>query len=59
MISFPLGGVAAGGSVNLAGTGHFDDWEIFNRPNKGFRPSYAFPAIWAQAGSGKPVAHVP
>ena len=57
MISFPLGGVAAG-SIGLGGRGQLDNWEIFNRPNKGFRPSYAFPAIWAQAGNGKPAAHV-
>jgi non-lysosomal glucosylceramidase len=57
MISFPLGGVAAG-SLGLGGRGQLVNWEIFNRPNKGFRPQYAFPAIWAQAGSGKPVARV-
>ena len=57
MISFPLGGVAAG-SVGLGGRGQLINWEIFNRPNKGFRPSYAFPAIWAQAGNAKPVARV-
>ncbi|HEX4758073.1 MAG TPA: GH116 family glycosyl-hydrolase [Terracidiphilus sp.] len=57
MISFPLGGVAAG-SLGLGGRGQLDNWEIFNRPNKGFRPSYAFPSIWAQAGGAKPLAHV-
>ncbi len=57
MISFPLGGVAAG-SIGLGGRGQLIDWEIFNRPNKGFHPSYAFPSIWAQAGNDKPVAHV-
>ena len=57
MISFPLGGVAAG-SLGLGGRGQLVNWEIFNRPNKGFRPAYAFPAIWAQAGNGKPVARV-
>ena len=50
MISFPLGGVAAG-SIGLGGRGQLINWEIFNRPNKGFRPSYSFPSIWAQAGS--------
>ena len=57
MISFPLGGVAAG-SIGLGGRGQLIDWEIFNRPNKGFRPAYAFPSIWAQVGSGRPVARV-
>ena len=51
MISFPLGGVAAG-SLGLGGRGQLVNWEIFNKPNKGFRPTYAFPAIWAEAGSG-------
>ncbi len=57
MISFPLGGVAAG-SIGLGGRGQLVNWEVFNRPNKGFRPTYAFPAIWAQSGSAKPVARV-
>ena len=56
-IAFPLGGVAAG-SLSLGGRGQLRDWEIFNRPNKGFSPPYAFPSIWAQAGDAKPVAHV-
>ncbi len=33
-ISFPLGGIGAGG-IGLAGNGHLIDWEIYNRPNKG------------------------
>jgi uncharacterized protein (DUF608 family) len=57
MLSFPLGGVAAG-SLGLGGRGQLRDWEIFNRPNKGFSPPYAFPAIWVQSGSAKPVARV-
>ena len=57
MIAFPLGGVAAG-SVALGGRGQLRDWEIFNRPNKGYAPAYAFPSIWAQAGDAKPVARV-
>ncbi len=56
-IAFPLGGVCAG-SVSLGGRGQLRDWEIFNRPDKGNTPSYAFPALWAQAGSRKPVARV-
>ena len=57
MISFPLGGVAAG-SIGLGGRGQLVNWEVFNRPNKGFRPAYAFPAIWVQGGDKKPVARV-
>ena len=56
-IAFPLGGVCAG-SISLGGRGQLRDWEIFNRPDKGNSPAYAFPAIWAQAHGGKPVAKV-
>ena len=57
MLSFPLGGVGAG-SLGLGGRGQLRDWEIFNRPNKGFSPNYAFPAIWAQSGKEPPIARV-
>ena len=57
MLSFPLGGVGAG-SLGLGGRGQLRDWEIFNHPNKGNSPAYAFPAIWAQSGDAKPVARV-
>jgi len=56
-IAFPLGGVCAG-SISLGGRGQLRDWEIFNRPDKGNSPAYAFPAIWVQAGNRKPVARV-
>ena len=57
MISFPLGGVAAG-SLGLGGRGQLINWEMFNRPNKGYRPAYAFPSIWAQVSGSTPVARV-
>ncbi len=57
MIAFPLGGVAAG-SLSLGGRGQLRDWEIFNRANKGYRPAYAFPSIWARRGNRKPIARV-
>lgn len=57
MIAFPLGGVAAG-SISLGGRGQLRDWEIYNRPDKGNSPVYAFPCIWAQAGKSKAVARV-
>jgi non-lysosomal glucosylceramidase len=42
----------------LGGRGQLRDWEIFNRPNQGFAPPYAFPAIWAQSGNAEPVTCV-
>ena len=57
MLAFPLGGVAAG-SLALGGRGQLRDWEIFNRPNKGFSPPYAFPSIWIKAGNAEPVTRV-
>ncbi len=57
MISFPLGGIGAG-SIGLGGRGQLRDWEIFNRPDKGNQPAYAFPSIWIEAQGKKPVAHV-
>src|SRR5215472_11997445 len=57
MIAFPLGGIGTG-SISLGGRGQLRDWEIFNRPDKGRSPSYAFPSIWAQRGNSKAVARV-
>lgn len=57
MISFPLGGAGAG-SLGLGGRGQLRDWEIFNRPNQGYSPTYAFPSIWVRAGNSAPVARV-
>jgi len=56
MLAFPLGGVGAG-SISLGGRGQLRDWEIFNRPEKGKSPAYAFPAIWIRT-DGKPIARV-
>jgi non-lysosomal glucosylceramidase len=57
MLAFPLGGVAAG-SLALGGRGQLRDWEIFNRPNKGYSPQYAFPSIWVKAANAQPIARV-
>jgi len=46
MLAFPLGGVGAG-SISLGGRGQLRDWEVFNRPDKGFAPPYAFASIRA------------
>ncbi len=57
MIAFPLGGIAAG-SISLGGRGQLRDWEIFNRPDKGNAPPYAYASVWAQLPGKKPVAKV-
>ncbi len=57
MIAFPLGGVAAG-SIGLGGRGQLRDWEIFNHPDKGRSPAYAFPAIRARIANAEPVTRV-
>jgi len=54
-VAFPLGGIGTG-TVSLGGRGDLRDWEIFNRPNKGSRLPYTFPALWV--GGEKPVARV-
>lgn len=57
MLAFPLGGIGTG-SISLGGRGQLRDWEIFNRPDKGRSPEYAFASVWVQAGKRKPAAHV-
>ncbi|HUY12073.1 MAG TPA: GH116 family glycosyl-hydrolase [Terriglobia bacterium] len=57
MICFPLGGVGAG-SIGLGGRGQLQEWWIFNRPDQGHSPDYAFPSIWAQVENQKPTARV-
>lgn len=56
-ISFPLGGIGTGG-IGLGGRGNLMDWEIFNRPDVGNSPQYAFPAIWARVGNHAPVSRI-
>ncbi|MCY3020915.1 MAG: GH116 family glycosyl-hydrolase, partial [Planctomycetota bacterium] len=47
-IALPLGGIGTG-TVSLGGRGDLRDWEIVNRPAKGFAPKNAFFALWAKA----------
>ena len=56
-IAFPLGGVCAG-TLSLGGRGQLRDWEIFNRPDEGNNPEYAFPGIRVEVAGSKAVARV-
>jgi len=54
-IALPLGGIGTG-TVSLGGRGNLQDWEIMNRPAKGFTPSpYPFFAIYIKQMDGKTV----
>lgn len=56
-ISFPLGGIGTGG-IGLGGRGNLQDWEIFNQPNRGYSPQYAFPCMWVKNADTKPYSVV-
>ncbi len=56
-IAFPLGGIGTG-CISLSGSGQLVDWEIFNRPNKGYRPDMSFFTLFARRQGGPPVFRV-
>ena len=56
-IAFPLGGIGTG-TIGLGGRGNLQDWEIFNRPAKGWAFPCTFFALWAQAADRPPIARV-
>ena len=53
-IALPLGGIGTG-TVSLGGRGDLRDWEIVNRPAKGFNPGGAFFAIRLKAPGSAPI----
>ena len=53
-IALPLGGIGTG-TVSLGGRGNLHDWEIVNRPAKGFTPPNCFFALYAQPAGGPSV----
>jgi non-lysosomal glucosylceramidase len=53
-IALPLGGIGTG-TVSLGGRGDLRDWEIVNRPAKGFAPGRAFFALSARPSGGQSV----
>lgn len=56
-VAFPLGGIGTG-CVALSGRGQLVDWEIFNRPNKGYRPDNTYFMLYAKQAGGEPTFRV-
>ncbi len=54
-ISLPIGGIGTG-TIGLGGRGDLRDFEVGNRPGKGFRPDWAFFAVRAETAGRPPVA---
>lgn len=51
-IALPIGGIGTG-TISLGGRGDWRDWEIMNRPAKGFTPGSPFFAIRVQPANGR------
>ena len=56
-IAFPLGGIGTG-TVSLGGRGNLRDWEILNRPAKGFHLPFTWVTVWAQEQGREPVTRI-
>lgn len=56
-IALPLGGIGTG-TVSLGGKGDFRDWEIVNRPAKGFQPQYSFFCIRVASPGSIPLSKI-
>lgn len=53
-IALPLGGIGTG-TVSLGGRGNLTDWEIMNRPAKGFQGGQSLFLLYARAEGQEPV----
>ena len=51
-IAMPVGGIGTG-SISLGGRGNLRDWEIMNKPAKGFNPGPSFFVLYTDLGERK------
>jgi len=51
-IAMPVGGIGTG-SISLGGRGNLQDWEIMNKPAKGFNPGPSFFVLYTDLGDRK------
>ena len=56
-VAFPVGGIGTG-TISVGSSGQLNDWEIFNRPDKGNQPAFAFAAIRVETPGRRPVARI-
>jgi uncharacterized protein (DUF608 family) len=56
-VAFPIGGIGTG-TISLGGRGNLRDFEIFNKPNKGYVIPFTFFALWAKRQGEEPVAKI-
>ncbi|MCE5197361.1 non-lysosomal glucosylceramidase [bacterium] len=55
-IAMPLGGIGTG-TISIGGRGDLRDWEILNKPAKGFLPPSLF-VLYAKQGDNAPVSRM-
>src|SRR5689334_19126298 len=53
-IAMPIGGIGAG-TISLGGRGDLRDWELVNRPAKGYAPPNTFFALWMKPDGAAPI----
>src|SRR6185437_1450805 len=51
-VAMPVGGIGTG-TISLGGRGDLRDWELVNKPAKGYAPPHTFFALWAKPRSAK------